>query len=53
MFCSDLRPKIVLEGRHIVAERVVEEGTEVRLPLPAVITVVKDINHPVPLLPEN
>lgn len=39
--------KIVLEGRHIVAERVVEEGTEVvRLPLPAVITVVKDINQP-------
>ncbi len=39
--------KIVLKDHYIEAERVVEEGLElIRTSLPAVVTVVKDINQP-------
>ncbi|MEW6227531.1 MAG: FAD-linked oxidase C-terminal domain-containing protein [Bacillota bacterium] len=39
--------KISLEGAFVLAERAVEEGIErVKVPLPAVLTVVKDINRP-------
>lgn len=39
--------KIVYEDGSVIAERVVEDGLErVRTPLPAVMTVVKDINQP-------
>jgi electron transfer flavoprotein beta subunit len=39
--------KIALEDHFIVAERVVEEGLElIKASLPAVVTVVKDINQP-------
>ena len=39
--------KIVYEDGCIVAERVVEDGLErVKTPLPAVVTVVKDMNQP-------
>jgi len=36
-----------IDGKRVVAERLLEEGTEVlELPLPAVLTVVKEINEP-------
>ena len=39
--------QITLEDHCIVAERVVEEGLElIKASLPAVVTVVKDINQP-------
>jgi electron transfer flavoprotein beta subunit len=39
--------KIALEDHSVVAERVVEEGLElIKASLPAVVTVVKDINQP-------
>ncbi|NLB73016.1 MAG: electron transfer flavoprotein subunit beta/FixA family protein [Firmicutes bacterium] len=39
--------KISLEDHSVVAERVVEEGLElIKASLPAVVTVVKDINQP-------
>jgi electron transfer flavoprotein beta subunit len=39
--------KISLEGSCVVAERIVEEGIElIKASLPAVVTVVKDINQP-------
>lgn len=39
--------KVDLEGNSLVVERVVEEGIErVKVPLPAVLTVIKDINQP-------
>lgn len=39
--------KVDLEGAFLLVERVVEEGIErVKVPLPAVLTVIKDINQP-------
>lgn len=39
--------RIEVKDDHVAVERVVEEGFErVRLPLPALLTVVKDINQP-------
>jgi len=36
-----------ISAEHLIGERLLEEGTEViRVPLPCVLTVVKEINEP-------
>lgn len=45
--CATLVNKLVLEGENIIAERKVEDGIEVvTMPLPALVTVLPEINVP-------
>lgn len=45
--CATLVRKITVDGQQVIAERKVEEGIEVvSMPLPALVTVLPEINNP-------